>query len=268
MTSRVSGPLTLNNPGTISLSGTLTLNGNTADTNILAPALIQSGGLVKNGTGTWVLTGTNSYGGGTVVANGVLQVGANGGTGSLGGGNVSIAAGAAIDFRRTGTLTVPGAISGNGAVFQNGSGTVVLAKNNSYTGGTTINAGTLQVGNGGGSGSLNSAVPIVNNSLLVFNTSGSFTYHGSGLISGPGNVIVQGGGFIKAIGNNTYTGWTRIDANTTFQPREGQDGALASPVVTNNGTLRLVRQDALFTYAGPISGRARCRSAPTMLTLV
>ena len=150
----------------------------------------------------------------------------------------------------------PGAISGNGAVSQNGSGTVILANNNTYTGGTTINAGTLQVGNGGASGSLNSAVPIVNNSLLVFNTSGSFTYSGTGLISGPGNVIVQGGGFIKAIGNNTYSGWT-VDANTTFQPLEGQDGALASgPVVTNNGTLRLVGRTP-SSYPGPIRGTGR-----------
>ena len=70
-------------------------------------------------------------------------------------------------------------------------------------------------------------------------------------------MIVQGGGFIKAIGNNTYTGWTRIDSGTTFQPIEGQDGALATSVVTNNGTLRLVRQDALFTYAGHIVGTGR-----------
>jgi autotransporter-associated beta strand protein len=260
------GALTLSNPGTISLGGTLTLNSDTADNNILAPALIQSGGLIKNGTGTWVLTGTNSYGGGTVIADGVLQVGTNGGTGSLGGGNVSVAAGAVIDFRRTGTLTVGGAISGNGAVFQNGSGTVILANSNTYSGGTTINAGTLQVGNGGASGSLLNVGPIVNNSLLVFNTSGSFTYSGDDVISGTGNVIVQGGGLIKVLCySGGYTGWTRIDSGTTFQPREGQDGLLASSAVTNNGTLRLVSQDALFTYAGPIRGSGRVQIGANIL---
>jgi fibronectin-binding autotransporter adhesin len=253
------GPLTLNNPGAITLSGILTLSGSTADTNTLAAGMIGGGSVTKSGTGTWILTGTNTYGGGTVVANGVLQVGANGGTGSLGLGGASIGAGAAIDFLRTGTVTVSGPVIGNGAVSQSGSGTTILANNNSYVGGTTINAGTLQVGSGGGNGSLFTSGAIVNNSLLDFNTAGSFTYGSgaNGIISGTGNVIVRGGGFIKAIGNNTYTGWTRIDANTTFQPAEGQDGLLASSAITNNGTLRLVRQDALFSYPGPIVGTGR-----------
>jgi autotransporter-associated beta strand protein len=246
------GALTLNNPGAISHSGSLTLNGNTADTNTLGSALIGGGSVIKSGTGTWVLSGTNGYGGGTTIANGVLQVGANGGTGSLGVGPVSIGTGTTLDFLRTGTVTVPGAITGSGAVSQDGSGTVILANNNGYVGGTTINAGTLQVGNGGGSGSLYVNGPIVNNSLLVFNTAGSFTYQVAGLISGSGNVIFRGGGVIKAIGNNSYTGWTFIDAGTTFFCREGQDGFLVSPVITNSGTLRIVSQDTAFTYAGSI----------------
>jgi autotransporter-associated beta strand protein len=255
------GPLTLNNSGAVSHSGSLTLSGNTTDTNTLASALIGGGSVTKNGTGTWVLTGTNAYAGGTVVANGVLQVGANGGTGSLGGGfgggGASIAAGATIDFERTGTVTVFGALNGNGAISQNGNGTVILTDNNGFTGGTTINAGTLQVGNGGASGSLFANGAIVNNSLLVFNTSGSFSYSGAGLISGTGNVIAQGGGVIKVVGANSYTGWTFINANTTFWPREGQDGAVASPVITNNGTLRFVEQNNPgYTYVGNIVSNA------------
>ena len=180
-----------------------------------------------------------------------------GGSGSLGSGN--IINNSALVFYRSGTLTLSGVISGTGTIIKLGNGTVILPGNNTYTGGTTIYEGTLQIGNGGASGSLLNVGPIVNNSLLVFNTAGTFTYGSgaAGIISGPGNVIVQGGGFIKAIGNNTYTGWTRIDFGTTFQPREGQAGTLVSSVVTNNGTLRLVSQDALFTYPGPIVGTGR-----------
>jgi autotransporter-associated beta strand protein len=206
------------------------------------------------------LTGNNTYANGTTLNSGTLQVGAGGASGTLGNGNISTVTGTGIDFQRTGTLTVPGAISGGASVTLNGTGTVILANNNTYNGGTTINTGTLQVGNGGGSGSLNSPSPIVNNSLLDFNTGGTFIYGsgGNGIISGSGNVIVRGGGFIKALGNNTYTGWTRIDANTTFQPHEGQDGLLASSVaVTNNGTLRLASQLATFIYPGPIVGTGR-----------
>ena len=237
------------------LSGTLTLSGDNTDTNTLGVALFNSGGLIKDGPGTWILTGTNSYGGGTTVADGVLQVGTGGATGSLGSGNVTNQS--ALVFSRAGALTVPGAISGTGSLTHNGPGTVILAGNNSYSGGTTIIAGTLQVGNGGATGSLNGGSPIVNNSLLVLNTSGSFSYSVNGVISGPGNVIVQGGGLIKAIGSNSYSGWTRIDAGTTFQPREGQDGFLVSSAITNNGTLRLVSQDAAFTFGNPIVGSGK-----------
>jgi fibronectin-binding autotransporter adhesin len=202
------------------------------------------------------LTGTNTYSGGTALLGGALQVGAGGSVGTLGNGSASTVAGTLIDFERTGTLTVPGSINGAAAVTNGGTGTVILANNNGYTGGTTIGAGTLQVGNGGGSGSLYVNGPIVNNSLLVFNTAGSFSYQAAGLISGSGNVIFRGGGTIKAVGNNSYSGWTFIDANTTFFCREGQDGFLVSPVITNSGTLRIVSQDGAFTYAGNIVANA------------
>lgn len=251
-----SSALTLNNTGTIGLSGTLTLTGSNPDTNTLAAALIQSGGVNKNGICTWVLTGANTYGGGTTINEGLLQVGVGGAGGTLGGGGV--VNNASLLFNRTGSLLVGGAISGSGLVTKEGSGTVILANNNSYSGGTTITAGTLQVGNGGGNGRLAIGSPIVNDANLVFNTSGTFNYTGNGLISGIGNVVVQGGGRIKAIGANTYTGWTRIDSGSTFQPCEGNTGQLLSSVVTNNGTLMLVRQDnGVFIYTGAIVGSGR-----------
>ena len=256
--------LAFTNTGSLGMSGNgprvLTLTGPNVFGDTIASAIVNhpaGTSLAKNGAGTWILTGTNTYANGTTIASGTLQVGVGGQSGTIGNGNISTATGTIIDLQRVGNLLVPGAISGGGSVFNDGTGTVILANNNSYSGGTTINAGTLQVGNGGGTGSLNPNIAIINNTLLVFNTGGSFIYQSGGLISGPGNVIVQGGGFIKAIGANTYTGWTRIDANTTFQPKEGQDGALVSSVVTNNGTLRLVAQDATFTYPGPIVGTGK-----------
>jgi fibronectin-binding autotransporter adhesin len=259
--------LVLNNSGLLGMSGngprSLTLDGpNVGDTLACAISNHPAGtALVKNGAGTWILTGTNTYAGGTTVNGGILQVGATGGgpSGTLGSGNIQLASGTTIDFQRTGSLTVPGAISGAGSVALDASGTVILANNNTFSGGTTINAGTLQLGTGGASGSLYLAGNIANYGTLIFNTSGTFYYGAgvNGVISGTGNVIVQGGGNIKAVGNNTYTGWTRIDANTTFTPFEGQDGGLASPVVTNNGTLRLIRQDSTVIYSGRIVGTGK-----------
>lgn len=262
------GVLGFANTGTLGMPGngprTLTLVGpGTGDTMACAITNHPAGtSLRKDGSGLWILTGTNTYAGGTVLLNGSLQIGSGGQGGTIGNGSVSTSAGTSIDFQRAGTLLVPGSINGNASVAINSSGTVILANNNNYNGGTAINTGTLQVGNGGGSGSLNSTAAIVNNSLLVFNTAGSFTYGfgANGIISGSGNVILQGGGTIKAIGNNSYSGWTRIDANTTFFCREGQDGTLLSSAVTNNGTMRIVEQNTAatgFIYSGPIVGTGR-----------
>ena len=51
-------------------------------------------------------------------------------------------------------MTFSGVISGTGALVQAGSGTLILTGNNTYTGGTTISTGTLQIGNGGTTGNI------------------------------------------------------------------------------------------------------------------
>ena len=261
-----SGALAFTNTGFLGMSGngprTLTLTGpGITGGDMLAASITNhpaGTSLTKNGFGLWILTGTNTYAGGTTLLEGSLQIGTGGTGGGIGNGTVSTEAGTSIDFNRSGTLLVPGSINGSAPVTLDGPGTIILANNNGYTGGTTINNGTLQVGNGGGTGSLFVNGPVINNSLMVFNTAGSFVYQAAGVISGTGNVIFQGGGTIKAIGANSYTGWTRIDGNTTFFCREGQDGALASSVVTNNGTLRIVDQNNPgFSYGGPITGSGR-----------
>ena len=258
-----SGPLDLSNGGLTVVAGTgprtLTMTGTVADTNTLAAVLpdAPAGGavsLTKNGPGNWILSGNNTYSGGTTINNGILQVGASP-NGSLGSGPV--VNNAAIIFNRTGTLLVPGVISGPGRVTNNGTGTVILANDNTYTGGTTVNAGTLQIGNGGATGKLDGASPVylTNNAILVFNTTGELDMLGNGAILGSGNVIVSSSGLMKLAGNNTYTGWTLINAGATFQPCTGNAGNFASSVVTNNGTLKLVRQDnAIFEYLGTITG--------------
>jgi autotransporter-associated beta strand protein len=256
-----SDALNLNNTGVIALSGsgarTLTLRGSSISDNTLAAVLGDNGGataLAKSGSGKWIVTGNNTNSGAVTIAGGTLQVGAGGASGAVGSGNIT--ANGSLIFNRTGTLT-NGTISGSGSVTVDGGGKVVLPGNNSYTGGTTINSGsTLQVGNGGATGSLSTGNGIVNNGTLIFDTTGSFSYLGGGLISGTGNVIMRGnGGLVKIIGANSYTGWTLIEPGATLQPTEGNTGGLASPVVTNNGTLKFVNQvDSTFSYGGSIVG--------------
>jgi fibronectin-binding autotransporter adhesin len=249
-----SGPLSFNNSGALGYVGNgprvFTLTGSEPDANTLAAKIADNGGptsLTKNGPGTWVLTGTNTYSGGTTVAAGLLQIGNGGASGSLGSGGV--VNNGALDFNRTGTLTVSGAITGGGSVTNDGSGTVILAGNNNYAGTTVINAGTLQIGNGGATGTLAGGAQIVDNGTLIFNSTGDFTL-GAGSaanISGTGQVIKRGSGLLVLRGNGSVYGWgggTTIDSGARLQIFSGNEAVFtATGNITNNGTLILVRQD-------------------------
>jgi len=61
-------------------------------------------------------------------------------------------------FNRADDFTFPGNIVGDGRVAQSGTGTLTLTGANTYTNGTTINAGTLQVGAGGTTGTINPGI--------------------------------------------------------------------------------------------------------------
>ena len=127
-----------------------------------------SGGLTKNGTGTWILSGTNTNTGVTLINAGVLQIGNNGTMGSLAPAG-AISNNATLAFKRSDTITQGvhfsgSAISGSGSVVQAGSGKTVLSAANTYGGGTAINAGWMQF--------------VSTNSMPA---SGSVTVNGTGL---------------------------------------------------------------------------------------
>ena len=168
----------------------------------------ESASLVKDGTGTLIVQTANTYGGATTVKNGTLQIG-NGGIGDIGKGNVTNN-GALVFAQADGAShIVAGAVSGTGSITENGNATVVLAANNSYTGPTTVSAGTLQVGNNGTTGNLGSTPVVTNNSALAIDVSGplSFPY----TVTGSGSLAVQGAGTVSLAGSSlTYQGNTEI----------------------------------------------------------
>jgi fibronectin-binding autotransporter adhesin len=101
--------------------------------------------LAKTTGGTLILSGNNSYSGSTTISGGTLQIG-NGGTGgTLGGGNV--VNNGSLVFNRSDTITVGNLLSGTGSLTQAGTGTVILSGANSYSGATSLQAGTLQIDN-------------------------------------------------------------------------------------------------------------------------
>ena len=98
----------------------------------------------KDGSGTWTLTRSGAAG----ISNAAVAL--NAGTliadSNALSGNVASAAGSVLQFNQTATGTYAGVISGGGSVIKTGAGLLALSSSNSYTGGTTVSAGTLQLG--------------------------------------------------------------------------------------------------------------------------
>ena len=237
----------LTGPGEIAISGPeLTVNTATNVTAEIGAVISGAGGLVKSGDeGTLVLTADNTYTGNTLIAGGTLQVGNGGTTGSILG---NVTNNGTLDFNRADGLTFGGVISGSGDLKLTGTGTVTLTGSNTYTGGTAISAGTLQIGNGGGTGSITGSV--TNDAALVFNRSNNLSFGGE--ISGTGTVTKLGAATLTLTGNNTYTGGTTISAGTLRIGNGGATGSIAGDVV-NNAALVVNRSGGL-TLGGQISG--------------
>jgi autotransporter-associated beta strand protein len=131
--------------GAIAL-GSHVLTAGTAKTTAFAGAISGSGLFVKTGAGTLTLTGASNYTGGTVILDGTLQLGDGGGGGSITG---LVIDSSAFAINRSDIFTLAGAVGGSGAFQQLGTGTTILTAPDSVTGGTTISAGTLELGTGG-----------------------------------------------------------------------------------------------------------------------
>ena len=219
----------------------------------------QAAKLTKTGTGTQILTGANSYTGVTTVSGGVLQVGNGGATGALGSGGITN--NASLIFNRSNTQTVTNAISGSGTLTQSGTGTTILTGSNSYTGTTTISTGTLQVGNGGASGTLGTGA-VVDNASLVFNRSDALVV--TNAISGTGTLAQAGAGTTTLAADNSYAGATSVSDGTLQVGNGGSTGTLGAGAVTlsNNATLRYVRS-VDTTVANNISGAGNVSASIT-----
>jgi outer membrane autotransporter protein len=121
-----------------------------------------------------------------------------------------------------------------------GTGTLTIAGNATYTGGTSIFGGALQLGTGGTSGSILGNVAFCNdtgnplcdpstNKMLVFNRSDTYSFDGA--ISGPGQVVQFGTGKTILTAVSTYTGPTYVLGGTL-----SVNGSIASsPVFVNFG---------------------------------
>ncbi|NLS97836.1 MAG: cadherin-like domain-containing protein, partial [Planctomycetaceae bacterium] len=151
------GSITLTGPKLTAADGTST---------IVSP-LAGSVGLTKLGDGTLVLSGSNTYAGGTIVSDGTLQIGAGGTKGTLGSGAVSGSSSGTLTFDRSNNLTVANAVLGDIGIEKSGTGTLALTGTNTYSGTTTISEGMLQIGGGATTGTLGTG-DVLNNAALRF----------------------------------------------------------------------------------------------------
>jgi autotransporter-associated beta strand protein len=151
---------------------------------------ISGAGQVNVLSGITILSGTNTYTGGTTIQPGAtLQLGNGGASGSIAG---SVLNNGTFAINRSDAFTLGNVISGTGAFQQNGTGTTILTATNTYTGATTVNAGTLLV-----NGSIaNSAVTVNAGATLAgIGTVGPTTINGGGTFApgnSPGTITVQG----------------------------------------------------------------------------
>ncbi len=234
-------------------SKTLTLQGSTAGTGEISgviPNNAHTVSLAKEGTGTWTLSGANTYIGATTVRGGTLilanQSAVQSSTLTMNGGAVvfdssvvgnaftagglaATSSGAGFDIAlqnnagspaaialtvggNNAATTYAGVLSGAGALTKTGTQTLTLTGANTYSGTTTITSGTLQLGNGTIDGTIGNTANIQNNGVLNYNRIGSHSY--SGQISGTGSVTKTGAGTQTLSGNNTYNGNTNLNAGT------------------------------------------------------
>lgn len=207
----------------------------------LAGAVSGSGALTQAGSGTTVLTADNSYSGLTTIAQGALQLGNGGSSGSVAG---DILNNGALVIERGDRFVLPGVISGSGSLRQQGSGTTVLTGDSHYAGATTIAAGTLQLGDDGTSGSITS--DIVNDGVLAIRRSDSLTL--AQRVSGSGSLVQAGGGATTLSGANSYSGTTLVNAGVLRAGAANSFSALSAHVVAAGATLDLAGHDQ--TVAG------------------
>ena len=251
-----------------------------------------TGAVEKTQAGTLVMApnapGGNTYSGGTMLTAGVVIVSADSALGAATGGltfnggslqlqqNFDLAQSRAVTLNSPGgtidtqgfSSTLAQGMTGPGAFTKAGMGRLTLTGANTYAGGTTISAGTLQLGNGGANGSI--VGDVVNNSSLVFNRADNVIF--PGVISGSGTVTQAGTGSTVLTAINTYSGTTAVtngtlavgDVSHQKAMLSGGGSTSVSPgatlggygsvfgKVTNNGTLAVA--DGLAQFAGSGSG--------------
>lgn len=206
-----------------------------------------SGGLVKNGSGNLMLTGNNSYSGGTVINGGSLTGHAK----AFGSGAIIDNATLIVDQSTNDTFS--NALTGTGALIKRGAGSLNMTGDSSLSGATTVEAGRLAI-----NGSLANSIVSVQQGA---------TLGGNGTVAG---INVAEGGIVapgNSVGQLNVNGDLNLAQGSIYQVESdaagNADRIVASGRATlNNSTLSLVQDGnwvaasrySILSAAGGISG--------------
>ena len=281
------GTLQLGNAtATGSITGNITDNGtlklNRSDTGLtLSGNIIGTGSVVQAGLGTVTLSGINSYSGVTTVSGGTLQAGSvtalsansdytvtgatlnlNGfsnSVGSLAGnGTVTNTGVAGVTLSAGGdnlSTTFSGTLQNGPGMFgllKSGTGTLTLSGTNTYSGPTTVNAGTLQAGSSGG---LSASSDFTVNSTLDLNGFSSAI----GSLAGTG-IVTNNGGAVATLSagsdgaSTTFSGTLQNGSNSLALTKSGNGTLILSGASTYSGLTDV--QGGVLSVRGSLSNSA------------
>ncbi|EEL2773132.1 fibronectin-binding autotransporter adhesin ShdA [Salmonella enterica] len=210
---------------TIAESATLALSQGTLDNNVTG-----EGQIVKSGSDELIVTGDNTYSGGTTISGGTLTADH---ADSLGSGDIDNSG-----VLKVGEGDLENTLSGSGSLVKTGTGELTLSGGNDYSGGTTIIGGTLTADHADslGSGDIdNSGVLKVGEGELE-NT-----------LSGSGSLVKTGTGELTLSGGNDYSGGTTIIGGTLTADHAD---SLGTGTIANNGVLKVGEGDLENTLSG------------------
>ncbi|WP_077958283.1 fibronectin-binding autotransporter adhesin ShdA [Salmonella enterica] len=199
---------------TIAESATLELSQGTLDNNVTG-----EGQIVKSGSDELIVTGDNTYSGGTTITGGTLTADH---ADSLGTGTI-----ANSGVLQVGEGELENTLSGTGSLVKIGTGELTLNGDNDYSGGTTIDDGVLIADHADSLGT----GPLANNGVLQV---------GEGelknTLSGTGSLVKIGTGELTLNGDNDYSGGTTIDDGTLIA---NHADSLGTGAIDNSGVLQV-----------------------------
>ncbi|EHQ2690578.1 fibronectin-binding autotransporter adhesin ShdA [Salmonella enterica] len=203
----------------------LELSQGTLDNNVTG-----GGQIVKSGSDELIVTGDNTYSGGTTITGGTLTADH---ADSLGTGAIVNSG-----VLQVGEGELENTHSGSGSLVKTGTGELTLGGDNTYSGGTTITGGTLTADHADSLGT-----GVIANSGVLQVGEGEL----ENTLSGSGALVKTGTGELTLSGDNTYSGGTTITGGTLTADHAD---SLGTGVIANSGVLQVGEGELENTLSG------------------